>query len=74
MRIFVLSAKKISMSLETLGACLRYVPCSAGDVVAGDSANVSRSCRIAVDCFRAELKREFYYIVRCCENHNSGTG
>jgi len=34
-------------------------PCKAADVVAGDAANVSRSRRIAEDCFRAELKREF---------------
>lgn len=40
--------------------CHTHIPCSAGDVVAGDSANVSRSCRIAVDCLRAELKREFF--------------
>ena len=35
------------------------IPCSAAEDVAGDSEKVSRSRRIADDCFSAELKSEF---------------
>jgi len=34
-------------------------PCRDSDVVAGFSAKASRSLRMDVDCFKAELKVEF---------------
>ena len=37
-----------------------YTPWRAAEEVDGDWEKVSRSRRIADDCFRAELKREFY--------------
>lgn len=48
----------LAMEFEALVAGL--IPCRAADVVAGDSANVSRSRRMADDCFSAELNKEFY--------------
>lgn len=42
-------------------------PWRAGEEVVGDWEKVSRSRRIADDCFRAELKREF-----CCDERHSG--
>lgn len=36
------------------------IPCSAAELVAGDSANKSRSRRKAADCFKAVLNSEFY--------------
>lgn len=40
------------------------LPCKAAEDVAGDWEKVSRSRRIAEDCFRAELKREFWKVGR----------
>jgi hypothetical protein len=50
-------------------------PCRAGEEVVGDWENVSRSRRIAEDCFRAELKREFWGgVSECDSNARTWTG
>lgn len=50
------------VTLVILKPCIHmqvFIPCSAAEDVAGDSEKVSRSRRIADDCFSAELKSEF---------------